>query len=253
MNIKNGVISTTHKENTKFQCLSRGQIVVIGSKFYASNIIGKKVTPEIHVYANGELIPTKHYKITYKGATHTGVATIKVSGTKEKYVGTLSTTFNLLPRLSKLTKWSRSKNKKKIKLQWSAQTYASGYTIWYSSDKKMIKDSHKITIKGGKHNMGTFSRLAQNTILGKFHIIEDEFTRVGGTPHHFVVHRCLSEAFPFVLDQQSRKLRFAIFFSRNSLHSSTQADGCRTVGDKNLGTIEMPKRAVKLGGRLSAS
>lgn len=159
MNIKNGVISTTHKENKKFQCISRGQIVVIGDKFYASNTIGKKVTPKVHVYANGELIPASQYKVTYKDATHTGVATIKVTGTKEKYVGTLNTTFNLLPRLSKLLKWSRSKNKKKFKLQWSAQNYASGYTIWYSSDKNMVKDSHKITIKGGKNNTKTLKGL----------------------------------------------------------------------------------------------
>ena len=52
-----------------------------------------------------------------------------------------------------------SKNRKKIKLQWSAQTYASGYTIWYSSDKNMVKDSHKITIKGGKHNTKTLKGL----------------------------------------------------------------------------------------------
>lgn len=159
MNIKDGVISTTHKENKKFQCISRGQIVVIGDKFYASNTIGKKVTPKIHVYANGELISSKHYNITYKDATHTGIATVKVTGTKEKYVGTLSTTYSLLPRLSKLQKWSRSKNKKKFKLQWSSQNYASGYTIWYSSDKNMVKDSHKITVKGGKNNTKTLKGL----------------------------------------------------------------------------------------------
>ncbi len=174
MSIKNGVISTAHKENTKFQCISRGQIVVIGSKFYASNIIGKKVTPGIHVYANGELIPSKQYKITYKDSTHTGVATIKVTGTKEKYVGTLSTTFNLLPRLSKLKKWSRSKNKKKITLEWSAQNYASGYTIWYSSDKNMVKDSHKITVKGGKNNKKTIKGLKKKK--KKYYIKIQAFT-----------------------------------------------------------------------------
>ncbi|MCR5430150.1 MAG: MBL fold metallo-hydrolase [Eubacterium sp.] len=159
MNIKDDVISTDHKENTKFQCLSRGQIVVNGSKFYASNTIGKKVTPSIHVYANGELLSSSNYTVSYTGTTHTGYGTIKVTGNKKKYVGTLSTTFSILPRQSKIWKSSRTKNKKKITIWWSTQNYASGYTIWYSSDKNMVKDSKKITIKGGKNSKKTFKGL----------------------------------------------------------------------------------------------
>ena len=159
MNIKDGVISTDHKENTKFQCISKGQIVVIGKKFYASDTIGKKVTPKIHVYANGDLIGSSHYTISYKDATHTGYATIKVTGNKKKYVGTLSTTFSILPRRSKITHYKRSKNRKKITLQWSAQNYASGYTIWYSPHKDIEKYGKKITIKGGKNNTKVFKGL----------------------------------------------------------------------------------------------
>ena len=159
MNIKDGVISTDHKENTKFQCISRGQIVVIGSKFYASDTIGKAVKPDIHVYANGTLIPNSHFKITYTGATHTGTAKIKVTGNKKKYVGTLNTTFNLLPRRSNIKSYKRSNNKKKITLTWSAQKYCSGYTIWYCPNKNMKTGAKKITIKGGKNNTKTLKEL----------------------------------------------------------------------------------------------
>ena len=159
LNIKDGVISTDHKENKKFECISRGQVVVIGSKIYASNTIGKKVTPPIHVYANGELIGSSQYNVSYKDATHTGYATVKVTGNKKKYVGSLSTTFAILPRLSKITKYSRSKNRKKITLEWSAQNYASGYTIWYSPNKNIEKYGKKITIKGGKNNKKVFKGL----------------------------------------------------------------------------------------------
>ena len=159
LNFKDGVISTTHKENTKFQCISRGQIVVIPNKIYASNTIGKKVVPEIHVYANGELISSGHYKASYTGNTHTGYGKVKVTGNKKKYVGTLNTTFAILPRLSKITKAVRSKNKKKITLTWSAQNYASGYTIWYAPNKNMKTGAKKITIKGGKNHKKTFKGL----------------------------------------------------------------------------------------------
>lgn len=156
MNIKNGVISTTHKENTKFQCISKGQIVVIGKKFVLPDKVGKKVTPEIHVYANGELISSSHYDVTMKGNSHTGYATVKVTGNKKKYVGTLETFFPILPRKTKIYKASRSENKKKIHLQWSKQSYATGYIVSYSSDRAMKKDAKTIIIKGGKHNTKTF-------------------------------------------------------------------------------------------------
>lgn len=162
MNIKDGVISTTHKENKKFECISRGQIVVIGNKFYASNTIGKAVKPDIHVYANGDLISSSHYNIKYTGNTHTGYAKIKVTGNKNKYVGTLNTTFSLLPRLSNIKTYKRSKNKKNITLTWSAQKYCSGYTIWYCPNKDMKTGSKKITIKGASKNKKTFKGLKKN-------------------------------------------------------------------------------------------
>lgn len=156
MNIKDDVISTDHKENTKFLCLSRGQIVVIGEKFYAPATVGKAVRPDIHVYANGELLSSSHYTVSYSKNTHTGIATVKVTGNKKKYVGTLSTNFSILPRKTKVIKATRSKNKKKITIKWNAQTSCSGYVVWYSYNKNMKTGAKKVTIKGGSNNVKTF-------------------------------------------------------------------------------------------------
>ncbi len=159
LNIKDNVISTDHKENTKFLSITKGQVVVNASKIYCPNTVGKRVTPSVHLYAFGELIDSSHYKVSYTDNNHTGFATVKVTGNKKKYIGSLSTTFPILPRLSKIWKYSRSKNRKQITIQWSAQKYATSYTIWYSSDRKMVKDSKKIKIKGGKNCKKTFKGL----------------------------------------------------------------------------------------------
>ena len=156
MNIKDGVISTNNKENTKFLCLSRGQIVVIGNKFYAPATVGKGVCPDVHVYANGDLLSSSQYNVSYSKNTHTGIATVKVTGNKKKYVGTLSANFSVLPRKTRVIKATRTKNKKKITIKWNAQTSCSGYVVWYSYNKNMETGAKKVTIRGGSNNIKTF-------------------------------------------------------------------------------------------------
>ena len=155
MDIKDNVISTEHPENKKFECISRGQLALDYTWTYAPDKVGAKVKPGVHVYANGELISSDHYKVTYKNNTHTGIATVKVTGNKKKYVGTLNTTFIILPRKTKISKATRTKNKKKITVKWNAQTSCSGYIVWYSPYRSMKKSSKMITIKGGSHNKKT--------------------------------------------------------------------------------------------------
>ena len=159
MNIKDGVISTTHPENKKFECISDGQIVLDKTLMYASETVNARVYPQVHVYANGALIPSSGYTVTMTGNNHTGIATVKVTGTKKKYVGTLETHFSILPRSTRITASGRTKNRKSIFLQWNAQKTCTGYEIKYSTDKKMKKGVTVLTIKGGTNNRKTIKKL----------------------------------------------------------------------------------------------
>lgn len=159
MNIKDDVISTDHPEHKKYECISKGQIVFNKNIFYAPETAGAKVIPTIHVYANGELIPSSGYTVSATKNTHTGVANLKVTGTKKKYVGSLETTFNILP---KKTKFLLTKRKgKKLSLKWNSQTYASGYEIVYGSTKSLKKNAKTVIVKGGKKKTKTIKGLSK--------------------------------------------------------------------------------------------
>ena len=66
--------------------------------------------------------------------------------------------------------------------------------------------------------MGSFAGLAEDAIVAEAHVVEDELARVGGTPHHLVVHGRLGESLFFVFDEQRREFRLAVLQARNSLH-----------------------------------
>ncbi len=159
MNIKDNVISTTHAENKKFECISKGQIVLSQTVMRASEIVNKRVCPEITVYANGELIPSSGYTVTTTGNNHTGIAKIQVTGNKKKYVGTLEATFSILPRSTRITSAVRSKNKKSITLKWNAQKYCTKYQIKYSTDKNIKKNVTTLNLKGGTNSKKTIKKL----------------------------------------------------------------------------------------------
>ena len=150
MNIKDGVISTNHPENKEYECISKGTITLDKAIYYAPEVAGNPVIPNIQVHANGQLIPSTGYNTTIKGNTHTGVATIKISGAKAKYVGSLSTTFKILPRKTKF--YSTLRSGKELFLHWNAQTSCSGYEIVYSTSKNFKSKTKTVIINNSKTN-----------------------------------------------------------------------------------------------------
>lgn len=158
INIKNGVISTTNKENNPYVSIKNGKITLSNNVYYST---GKEIKPSVTLYVNGIKVPSNQYKVTYSSNKYTGIAKVKLTGTEAKYVSTCSTTFMILPQKETL-KASLSKHNR-VKLVWSSQTHATGFKIKYSTDKNFKKDVKYITGKSAKATGKTISNLKYNT------------------------------------------------------------------------------------------
>ena len=161
LNIKDNNITTTAKEMNPYKSITKGTLVLSSTLLTAAPIAGDEVTPGISLYVDGNLINPNYYSTDFSDNTHTGTASVKVTGNEKgtvRYVGSLKSTFYILPRKTKIYTASRTTNKK-IYLHWSAQKNASGYTIRYATDKKFTKNLKTKTIKNPSKNTYTIKGL----------------------------------------------------------------------------------------------
>lgn len=156
-NIKNGVISTSNKENNGYISIKHGKITLSNNVFYAT---GKAIKPTVSLYVDGVLVPSSHYTIKYSSNKKTGVAKVKLNATETKYVSTCSTTFLILPKQETLKGSLKKFNQ--AKLSWSGQSNATGYTIVYTTDKTFKTGLKYININNPKTVTHTISNLAFN-------------------------------------------------------------------------------------------
>ena len=101
-------------------------------------------------------------------------------------------------------------------------------------------DGETSAVESGKHDMRAVAGFSQNIIIGETHIVELQFTRVGGAPHHLAVHRTLREAESVVFDEKHSKFRLPAVFSRYDLNRASERHRSGTVGDKNFRAIDNP-------------
>lgn len=158
INIKDGVVSTSNKENNGYISIKRGTITLSNNVFYAT---GKAIKPTVSLYVDGVLVPSSQYTIKYSSNTGTGVAKVKLTGTESKYVSVCSTTFLILPKKETLS--GSLKNVNKVALSWSLQSKATGYTIMYTKDKTFKTGLKYINLKNPKTVNKTISGLEYNT------------------------------------------------------------------------------------------
>lgn len=160
---KNGKITTKNKEHNGYFSIRRGKITLSNNVFYAGK---KAIKPTVSLYVNGVLVPSSQYKVTYSSNNHTGFGKVKLKANEVKYVSTCSTTFMIRPQKETLNGTVSKYNN--INLSWSKQSFATGYTIKYSTDKYFKKNVKYVTIK----RPGKIARTLSNLRFNKTYYIK---------------------------------------------------------------------------------
>ena len=95
---------------------------------------GKDIKTSI-ILKNGDLILKEgiDYNVKYKNNKNTGKATVTITG-KGNYVGTITRTFNIVPKKATLSSVKNNK-KKSVKVTWKKDTQATGYEVYMSTSK----------------------------------------------------------------------------------------------------------------------
>lgn len=130
---------------------------------------GKAVSPKLTVYDfNGDVISPDHYKISYgKGRKNVGEYKVTVKFItptdndylQKTYSGSLSGKFKIVPKSTKITKFSGKKGQ--IKLTWKKQSAnnASGYIVKYSDNDDHTSKAKTVTVKNSKTTSYTIKKL----------------------------------------------------------------------------------------------
>lgn len=110
---------------------------------------GKKIQPKVVVKAgNVTLKSGTDYTVAYKNNVKVGKASVVITGTG-KYMGTVTKTFNIVPKATSIKGKVTAKSKGFI-VKWAkgAKSSVTGYEVQYSTDKKFKKKVTKTkTIK----------------------------------------------------------------------------------------------------------
>lgn len=96
---------------------------------------GKALTPSVKIKnGNTTLKKGTDYKVSYSNNKNVGTAKVKITGIG-KYEGTLTKTFQILPKASSVTK--ATPGKKKLTVQWKKVSGINGYEVRYATSKTM--------------------------------------------------------------------------------------------------------------------
>ncbi len=113
---------------------------------------GKSIKPAVTVKdANGSTISSANYTVSYKNNKYPGKASVTITF-KGNYSGTVTETFTIKPKATKISKATGAK--RSIKLKWSRQK-GDGYEVQYSTSrsfarKKTVTKSASTTSKSLK-------------------------------------------------------------------------------------------------------
>lgn len=118
---------------------------------------GKAQTPAVTVVdANGQPVDAANYTVTYSNNQNVGQATVSVTG-KNTYTGTVTATFNIIPKGTTISKVTAKK--KAFTVKWKKQAKeTTGYEVQYSTSKK-FKDAKTTTVKKSKTTSATVKKL----------------------------------------------------------------------------------------------
>ena len=145
---------------------------------------GKNQTPAVTVKVAGRTLTNgTDYTVAYSNNKNVGTATAQVTG-KGAYNGTVTKTFNINPKGTKIKKLS--KLKKGLRIKWKKQTSKmsksriTGYQVRYSLNKSM--DGAKIkTIKKYKRDNKKILKLEPKK---KYYVQVRTYKNVGGKTYY---------------------------------------------------------------------
>lgn len=111
---------------------------------------GKRIKPGVTVKYNGAALREGiDYQLSFSNNKKVGKATVKINGIGS-YTGTISKSFEILPKTAKLVKVK--KRKTSLVLKWKKQTVQTdGYEIRYSTSRKFLSaKTKKLSVKNKK-------------------------------------------------------------------------------------------------------
>ena len=170
----NHTVTTTTTKATKSEngqiigkCSSCGQEVIkdtiykpetINISYVSVAYSGGSQRPQVVVYdSEGNIIIAKYYSVSYKNNKKVGTGTITIK-MKDKYSGTFTKKFKIVPKSTSLTKVKGVS--KGIKVTWKKRTsQTTGYEIQYSTDKNFKSKTKTVTIKKNSANSVTIKKL----------------------------------------------------------------------------------------------
>lgn len=132
-----GTVTKTFK--IKARAISDTTISKLKNKYYTGKTV--KIAPTIK-YNSNTLKSGTDYTLSYKNNTAIGTATVTIKG-KGNYTGSVSKTFKICPKKTKIKKLS-SPGKGKLKVNYTKQTNITGYQITYSTNNDFKNKSSKL-------------------------------------------------------------------------------------------------------------
>lgn len=145
--------SVTPNTDTDTQTVALSKVNATSRVTYS----GKAQTPAVTVTdVNGQPVDEANYTVNYANNKAIGRASITVTG-KGKYTGSVTVTFDIVPKGTKLSKVTAKK--KAICVKWKKQIkQTTGYEIQYSTSKKFAGAKTKV-IKKNKTTTVTIKKL----------------------------------------------------------------------------------------------
>ena len=178
---RNGTISKTCAVcgKTAAETISRPKTVTISSAVYTYS--GKVKHPTVTVRdSKGNRIASANYTVSnLSGHKNVGTykVTVKFKGTK--YSGTMSTSFRINPKSTKLK--SLTASSKGFTAKWSAvMTQTSGYQLQYSTGSKFT-NAKTVSVSGSKPTSKTVTKLSAKK---KYYVRIRTYKTVSGTKYY---------------------------------------------------------------------
>lgn len=116
---------------------------------------GKSIKPAVAVTdTNGSTISSANYTVSYENNKYPGKATVTIAF-KGNYSGTVTKTFTIKPKATKISKATGAKNS--IKVKWSKQK-GDGYEVQYATSRSFAKKK-TVTVKSASTTSKNIKKL----------------------------------------------------------------------------------------------
>lgn len=150
----------------------------LSSSAYTYNKKAKKPSVTVR-YGGITLVNGRDYAVSYSNNVKVGQASVKITGKGNRYTGTITKTFQINPKGTKLAKLT--KKSKGFKVKWKKQkTQTTGYQIQYSTSKSFKKAKTK-TIAKTKTTSTSVSRLKKKKA---YYVRIRTYKKVGGKKYY---------------------------------------------------------------------